>query len=119
VGNTTTLEILLKEIIMTCDILHIRSTGVTYTTGTLTITIPSVTLTNGQVFTLTICQSIPTITAGDNPQVVVTDGSSTYDLYLQMGNYVRASGLKSRRRLTLVYGTDPAHITVLSPCLRG
>lgn len=101
-----------------CDILHIKSTGVTYATGTLTITIPTVTLTNGQVFTLTICQTIPSFTAGDNPQVVVTDGSSTYDVYLQIGNYVRGMGLKSRRRLTMVYGTDPIHMTVISPCLR-
>ena len=104
---------------MSCDILHIKSTGVTYATGTLTITIPTVTLTNGQVFTLTICQSIPAFTAGDNPQVVVTDGSSTYDTYLQMGNYVRGMGLKCRRRLTMVYGTDPIHMTVLAPCLKS
>jgi hypothetical protein len=110
---------------MTCDILNIKSTAITYTAASgetpsnLTITIPSVTLTNGQVFTLSLCQRLPTINAGDNPQVLITDGSSTYDLYLQMGNYVRASGLRCRRRLTLVYGTDPAHITVLSPCLKS
>ena len=110
---------------MTCDILHIKSVGIAYTASTetspsnLTITIPSVTLTNGQVFTLSLCQSLPTITPGDNPYVLITDGSSTYNLYLNMGNYVRASGLKSRRRLTLVYGNDPTHITILSPCLRG
>jgi hypothetical protein len=110
---------------MVCDILHIKSTAIAYTAATdtnpsnLTITIPSVTLTNGQVFTLTLCQSMPTITAGDNPQVLITDGSSTYNLYLQMGNYVRAYGLKGRRRLTLVYGNDPTHISVISPCLKG
>ena len=102
-----------------CDILHIKSTGVTYATETLTITIPTVTLANGQVFTLTICQAIPEFTAGDNPQVVITDGASTYNLFLQMGDYVRGYGLKCRKRLTLVYGTDPIHVTVLSPCLRS
>lgn len=102
-----------------CDILHIKSSAVSYTTGTLTITIPSVTLSNGQVFTVSICQAIPEFTAGDNPQVVITDGSSTYSLYLQMGNYVRGYGLKCRKRLTLVYGTDPIHMTVLSPCLKS
>lgn len=110
---------------MNCDILHIKSTAISYTAATdtvpsnLTITIPTVTLTNGQVFTLNLCQSIPTITPGDNPQVLITDGASTYNLYLQMGNYVRGAGLKCRRRLTLVYGSDPAHITVLSPCLKS
>lgn len=109
---------------MTCDILHIKSLSIAYNAATtsassnLTITIPSATLTNGQVFTLDIAQSLPTITAGDNPQVLITDGSSTYDLFLGMGNYVRASALKCRRRLVLVYGSDPAHVSVLSPCLR-
>lgn len=102
-----------------CDILHIKSTGITYETGTLTITIPSATLVNGQVFTLTLCQPIPAFTAGDNPQVVITNGSSTYTLYLQIGNYVRGYSLKGRKRLTLVYGTDPIHMTVLSPCLKS
>lgn len=110
---------------MRCDILHIKSTAISYTAATgadpsnLTITIPSVTLTNGQVFTLSLCQSIPEITAGDNPEVLITDGASTYNLYLQMGNYVRGAGLKCRRRLTLVYGNDPEHITVLAPCLKS
>lgn len=110
---------------MKCDILHIKSTAITYTAATetdpsnLTITIPTVTLTNGQVFTLSLCQSLPTITAGDNPQVVISDGTNTYDLYLQMGNYVRAYGLKCRRRLTLVYGSDPEHVSVISPCLKS
>lgn len=102
-----------------CDILHIKSTAVAYTTGTLTITIPTVTFANGQVFTVTICQSIPEFTAGDNPQVVITDGASTYNVFLQIGNYVRGYGLKCRKRLTLVYGNDPVHMTVLSPCLRS
>lgn len=110
---------------MKCDILNIKSTAISYTAATgdtpsnLTITIPAVTLTNGQVFTLNLCQSIPAVNPGDNPQVLITDGSSTYNLYLQMGNYVRGVGLRCRRRLTLVYGTDPAHITVLSPCLKS
>lgn len=106
------------------DILHIKSSSIAYnaattdTTSTLAITLPEVTLTNGQVFTVDLCQSMPSITAGDNPQVVFIIGTTTYSLYLQMGNYVRAGGLKCRRRLTLVYGTDPTHMTILSPCLR-
>lgn len=109
---------------MYCDILHIKSTAISYsaasgsTPSTLAITIPSATLTNGQVFTLALCQSIPTITAGDNPLVTITNGSSIWNLYLNMGNHVRANNLKSRNRLTLVYGNDPEHITVLAPCLR-
>lgn len=103
-----------------CDILHIKSTSIAYTANTnVTITIPAVTLANGQVFTLDICQSLPTLTPGDNPQVLVTDGTNTYNVQLQMGNYVRAMSLKCRRRLTMVYGTDPSHMTVLSPCLKG
>lgn len=110
---------------MICDILKVKSTAITYnaagtdTSSNLTITIPAATLTNGQVFSLILCQSIPTITAGDNPQVLINDGTTTYNLYLQMGNYVRANSLNCRRRLLLVYGTDPSHITVLSPCLKG
>lgn len=104
---------------MFCDILHVKSTAISYTAGTnLTITIPSATLANGQVFTLDICQSLPTINPGDNPPVLITNGSSTYNLHLQMGNYVRANSLKCRKRLTLVFGTDPSHMTVLSPCLK-
>lgn len=103
-----------------CDILHIKSTAIAYTAGSnVTITIPAVTLANGQVFTLDICQSFPTLNPGDNPQVLITDGTNTYNLQLQMGNYVRAMSLRCRRRLTLVYGNDPLHITVLSPCLRS
>jgi hypothetical protein len=110
---------------MFCDILHIKSLSIKYTVAStsapsnLMITIPSATLTNGQVFTLDICQSMPTITAGDNPYVVINDGTNTYNLYLGMGNYVRSSNLKNRTRLVLVYGSDPAHISVIAPCLRG
>lgn len=109
---------------MYCDILHIKSTAVAYNAATadaasnLLITLPNVTLTNGQVFTLDICQSIPEIPSGDNPQVMLVINSSPYPVYLQMGNYVRGNSLKCRRRLTMVFGTDPNHMTVLSPCLR-
>lgn len=105
---------------MNCDILHVKSLEIAYTAGAnLTITIPTATLTNGQVFTLSICQSLPTLEAGDNPPVLITDGTTTLNLFLQMGNYVRARSLKCRKRLTLVYGTDPNHYTVLAPCLRS
>ena len=75
-----------------CDILHIKSTSVAYNAATadapsnLLITLPNVTLTNGQVFTLDICQSIPEIPASDNPQVMLVINSSPYPVYLQMGN---------------------------------
>lgn len=107
-----------------CDILHIKSTSVAYNATTaeaasnLLITLPNVTLANGQVFTVDICQSFPEIPSGDNPQVMIVINSSPYPVYLQMGNYVRANSLRCRRRLTLVYGTDPVHVTVLSPCLK-
>lgn len=105
---------------MNCDILHVKSTDIAYTAGTnLTITIPTVTLTNGQVFTLDLCQALPTLNAGDNPPVLIENNGTTLNLQLQMGNYVRARSLKCRKRLTLVYGTDPTHYTVLSPCLRS
>nr|DAJ42473.1 MAG TPA: hypothetical protein [Caudoviricetes sp.] len=108
-----------------CDILHIKSTAITYNAATATepsnllITLPNVTLVNGQVYTLSICQSLPTIPAGDNPQVMLVINSTPIPVEMQIGNYVRANALKCRRRLTLVYGTDPLHTTVLSPCLRG
>ena len=50
---------------MNCDILHIKSTAVDYTAATgdtpssLVITLPNATLTNGQIFTLDICQQFP------------------------------------------------------------
>lgn len=106
------------------DILHIKSASIAYNAATasdpsnLLITLPNVTLTNGQVFTLDLCQSMPSITAGDNPRVMLIIDSTPYQVYLQMGNYVRANSLKSRRRLTMVYGSDPLHMTILSPCLR-
>lgn len=104
---------------MNCDILHVKSTNITYTAGTnVTITIPTATLVNGQVFTLDLCQSLPTLNAGDNPPVFITNGETSLNLYLQIGNYVRARSLKCRRRLTVVYGTDPEHYTVLAPCLK-
>lgn len=103
-----------------CDILHIKSTAIAYTAGSnVTITIPQATLANGQVFTLDICQAFPTLNPGDNPQVLITNGTATYNVNLQMGNYVRAMSLRCRRRLTMVFGTDPTHMTVLSPCLRS
>lgn len=109
---------------MNCDILHIKSTAVTYTAATgdtpssLVITLPNATLTNGQVFTLDICQQFPAITAGDNPQVSISLNSQTIPVYLKIGNYVRANGLRCRKHLVMVYGTDPIHISVLSPCLK-
>lgn len=117
-----------------CDILHMKSLAITYTAGNeankevpsnitdpvVTITIPRATLTNGQVFTLDIVQSLPSnIPPEENPMVNITDGLSTYDLYLGMGNYVRTSNIKSRKRLVLVYGNDPYHISVIAPCLRA
>lgn len=105
---------------MNCDILHVKSTDITYAAGTsLTITIPTVTLVNGQVFTLDLCQSLPTINAGDNPPVFITNDTTSLNVSLQIGNYVRARSLKCRKRLTIVYGTDPAHYTVLAPCLKS
>lgn len=107
-----------------CDILHVRSSGVTYTAAVgavpsnLTITIPNVTLTNGQVFELSINQPLPAFT-GDNPMVEVTDGSSTYPVYLKMGNFVRGISIKGINKLLLVYGSDPVHLTVISPHLKS
>lgn len=109
-----------------CDILHVKSSAITYTAATesavstLTITLPSVTFTNGQVYQLILAQSLPAITAGDNPKVqLMINGASTYiPVYLQMGNYVRANSLANRTRLTMVYGSDPVHSTVVSPCLK-
>lgn len=109
---------------MNCDILHIKSTAVTYTAAagdtpsSLVITLPNATLTNGQIFTLDICQQFPVIDAGDNPQVIILLNGNNTPLYLKIGNYVRANSLRCRKHLVLVYGTDPSHITVLSPCLK-
>lgn len=44
---------------MTCDILKIKTTSMTVAGTQLNITIPNVTLTNGQVFRLCLAQEIP------------------------------------------------------------
>lgn len=109
---------------MKCDILHVKSMGITYNVNQTTnesnvvITLPNATLVNGQVFSLSICQQLPTVAPGTNPQVYLSINGTAYPLYLKMGNYVRINSLRCRKQLLMVYGSDPDHITVLSPCLR-
>lgn len=100
---------------MTCNLLRIRTSSMAVNTTALVITIPTVTLTNGQVFRLCVAQSLPSSAAVT--QVYLYDGTTYIPVYepsCMSGNYVRADQLRNVSSLLMVYGTDPIHVSVLS-----
>lgn len=95
----------------------IKSTSIAVT-GTapnqsLTITIPTITLTNLKEYCLIICQSIPS-NAGTLP-VVISSGGTTIPVLCRKGNTLRADQIRSRRRYKIVYGNDSEHFLIESP----
>lgn len=99
---------------MTCDVLKIKTTSMTVAGTQLNITIPAVTLTNGQVFRLCLAQEIPA-NAGVN-QIYLVNGSTTIPVYqpsCQSGNYAHADQLRCVRSILMVYGNNPVHASVL------
>lgn len=95
---------------MTCDILTIKSTSIVMAGSQLLINIPAVTLTNNQEFKLILCQPIPT-TAGVS-QVILQTPTTSIEMRLRTGNYVRADQLKCRRCYDMVYGNNPVHASM-------
>ena len=100
---------------MTCnDILKIKTTAMTVAGTQLNITIPVVTLTNGQVFRLCLAQEIPA-DAGVN-QIYLVNGSTTIPVFqpsCQSGNYAHADQLCNVRSVLMVYGNNPVHASIL------
>lgn len=93
-----------------CDILTIKSTSIVMAGSQLLINIPAVTLTNHQNFRLILCQPIP-VTAGVS-QVLLQTPTTTIEMRLVTGNYVRADQLKCRRGYDMVYGNNPVHASM-------
>lgn len=98
-----------------CNILTIKSTSIVMAGSQLLINIPAVTLTNHQEFRLVLCQPIPA-TAGVS-QVLLQTPTTTIEMRLRTGNYVRADQLKCRRCYDMVYGNNPVHVSMLC-CLK-
>lgn len=100
---------------MTCDILKIKVVSMAVAETQLNITIPPVTLTNGQVFRLCYCpQQIPA-NAGVT-QVYLVNGSTTIPVFqpsCMSGNYAHADQLRCSTSLLMVYGNNPVHASIL------
>lgn len=100
---------------MTCNILKIKVASMEVAGTQLNITIPPVTLTNGQVFRLCYCpQQIPT-NAGVT-QVYLVNGSTTIPVFqpsCMSGNYAHADQLRCSTSLLMVYGNNPVHASIL------
>lgn len=99
---------------MTCEVLKIKTTSMTVAGTQLNITIPNVTLTNGQVFRLCLAQEIPA-NAGVN-QIYLVNGSTTIPVFqpsCQSGNYAHADQLRCVRSILMVYGNNPVHASIL------
>lgn len=87
------------------------STAITVTTGTsMVITIPTMTLNNGQTLCLCLAQSF----ASTNEPVSVTDGNITLPLLRCDGNQVRGGQLRARRKYKLQVATTPQSLIVRS-----
>lgn len=100
---------------MTCEVLKIKTTSMTVAGTQLNITIPNVTLTNGQVFRLCLAQEIPA-DAGVN-QVYLVNGSTTIPVFqpsCQSGNYAHADQLRCVRSVLMVYGNPAEWFYVLN-----
>lgn len=99
---------------MTCDVLKIKTTSMTVAGTQLNITIPSVTLTNGQIFRLYLAQELPANSGVT--QVYLVNGSTTIPVYqpsCMSGNYAHADQLRCVRSLLMVYGNNPVHASIL------
>ena len=97
---------------MTCnERLTIKSTSIVISGTQLVINIPEVTLVNHQEFKLVLCQSIPAL-AGVS-QVILATPTTTIEMRVRTGNYLRADQIKCRRCYDMVYGTDPVHVSML------
>lgn len=79
----------------------------------LTVTVPQKTLTNLESYCLIICQSVP---AGLTIPVVIADGSRVLPILCKKGNTLRADQIRGRKRYSVTYGNDPAHL-ILSDCM--
>lgn len=96
---------------MNCFTLYAKNLAVSGTTLTITVSgINFATLSNLTRFNLVICTSIPQ-DAGTS-QVVLSDGTTTVNVFNVSGNYLRADQITCRKRYPLVYGNDPQHVSV-------
>lgn len=87
------------------------STAINVTTGTsMVITIPTMTLNDGQTLCLCLAQSF----ASTTEPVSVTDGTVTLPLLRCDGNQVRGEQLRARRKYCLKVATTPQSLIVRS-----
>lgn len=100
---------------MNCPNKPIKSTGIVVVPGvSVTIAFPSETFTAPEIFTIAICQSIPTSAYG-LPVLVSFGGVSTFNLLDKCGNFVIGGELRSRQCYRIYFNDFPVHMTVVSP----
>lgn len=94
-----------------CD-RFLKSSSVAVTATNLVITVESTaTLENLDKFYLLLTQQIPT--GANTLPVQISIGGTVYPVYTRSGNLLRADQLKCRKLYPVVYGTDPAHFSLV------
>lgn len=72
----------------------------------VTVTVPSLSfLRNLESFCVVFAQTIP---VGTLP-IVLTDGTTTMNVFNSSGNYLRADQVRTRKRYKMIWGNDPNH----------
>lgn len=101
--------------ICNCDFpITLKSQSITLSGTTLTISVSGVNLAsiqNLQKINLILCQTIPS--GAGTAQVVLNDGTTTLNILVRTGNYLRADQIKCRKCYPLIYGNDTAHLSLL------
>lgn len=99
---------------MQCPNKPIKSTSVVVVPGvSVTITIPNEIFTPNEIFSIIICQNIPT--SGYGLPVILASGGATYNLLDKCGNNIIGGELRCRTCYKIYYNDFPIHMTVVSP----
>ena len=99
-----------------CDVncpIVVKSSSIEMSGGNLVIMTPLVNLANMpnlQKIDLILCQCLPS-DAG-TAQVYLSDGTNTVPVNVETGNYLHADQLKCRRCYHMIYGDNPAHVSL-------
>lgn len=90
----------------------VKSTSITLSGTTLTITIPQMQFTNNCKLCVVLCQSIPE-GVSNNTQVVLTSGTTTLNLINKCGNRIYGDQLRCRRVISMIIATDTLNAVVM------
>lgn len=90
----------------------LKTTSATVTGGNLVLTVPVTNPVNLKGYCLVICQNIPP-TAETSP-VIITIGTTNYNVLCKKGNILRADQIKNRRKYKMYYGSDKPHFLICS-----